>query len=377
MSEPRSEKLMSAEVLSRGLELLGTLLPKGWDLTYQPGESQADASVIRLGQTTNQIQMLVEAKSNFTPRDVDTLLGGRMNQLRSMMGNLSVLVMAPWFSPQARQKLAEAGVNYLDLAGNLRIVAEYPYVYFEREVPRDRAPSGPRATPRLAGVKAGRVVRLLADVTPPYGVIELAQAAGVTPGYMSKILEALGREALLDRARRGTVVKVDWANLLRRRAEYYSVFETNSLQRFLCPNGPGFARETLADQARLNALPRDTLLTGSYGAMLFAQIAAPGLLAAYATGEIGQWIEQAHLMPADEGANVVVLRPYDQVVLQRPARLPHLTSIIPVVGQSQLVLDCLSGTGRMPAEGEALLSWMADHLDSWRLASLAQLANST
>jgi len=32
--------------------------------------------------------------------------------------------------------------------------------------------------------------------------------------------------------------------------------------------------------------------------------------------------------------------------------------------------DCMTGNGRMPAEGEALLSWMAHHEDDWRATSL-------
>jgi hypothetical protein len=42
------------------------------------------------------------------------------------------------------------------------------------------------------------------------------------------------------------------------------------------------------------------------------------------------------------------------------------------VAPSQVVVDCLTGTGRMPAEGEALMSWMTENESSWRYASLAE-----
>ena len=33
---------------------------------------------------------------------------------------------------------------------------------------------------------------------------------------------------------------------------------------------------------------------------------------------------------------------------------------------SQVVIDCLTGNGRMPAEGEALLAWMLENEVEWR-----------
>jgi hypothetical protein len=38
---------------------------------------------------------------------------------------------------------------------------------------------------------------------------------------------------------------------------------------------------------------------------------------------------------------------------------------------SQVAVDCLTGNGRMPAEGEAIVRWMADNEDQGRLVSLA------
>jgi hypothetical protein len=36
-------------------------------------------------------------------------------------------------------------------------------------------------------------------------------------------------------------------------------------------------------------------------------------------------------------------------------------------GLAQVAADCLTGPDRMPAEGEALLEWMAAKEESWRL----------
>lgn len=72
------------------------------------------------------------------------------------------------------------------------------------------------------------------------------------------------------------------------------------------------------------------------------------------------------LLPTDRGANVVLLRPYDDVVLREVDDVDGLRVVVP----SQLALDCLAGNGRMPAEGEALLTWMGEHQAQWRRPTL-------
>jgi len=73
--------------------------------------------------------------------------------------------------------------------------------------------------------------------------------------------------------------------------------------------------------------------------------------------------------PHDEGANVILLRPFDEAVWSRLDRDDGISYVAP----SQAAADCLTGTGRMPAEGEALLAWMAQNEESWRVPSLREL----
>jgi hypothetical protein len=44
---------------------------------------------------------------------------------------------------------------------------------------------------------------------------------------------------------------------------------------------------------------------------------------------------------------------------------------------SQVAIDCLSGSGRMPSEGEALLEWMRRHEGRWRCQSIDELLTKT
>jgi hypothetical protein len=73
------------------------------------------------------------------------------------------------------------------------------------------------------------------------------------------------------------------------------------------------------------------------------------------------------LLRSEEGANVVLLSPFDDVVWEPTSFHNHLAYAAP----SQVVVDCLTGNGRMPAEGEALLAWMVDNEPSWRAENLS------
>lgn len=47
--------------------------------------------------------------------------------------------------------------------------------------------------------------------------------------------------------------------------------------------------------------------------------------------------------------------------------LPGMQGEIAYAALPQVAVDCLTGPDRMPAEGEALLEWMAANEESWRL----------
>jgi hypothetical protein len=132
-------------------------------------------------------------------------------------------------------------------------------------------------------------------------------------------------------------------------------------RRSIAPEGP---RSALARLSSLSS-PSQVAVTGSFAAGRIAPVAAPALLLAYAT-DIAATADALKLLPADEGANVILLRPYDEAVWSRLDSDDDIAFVAP----SQMVADCLTGTGRMPAEGDAVLAWMVENEDSWRAPTL-------
>jgi hypothetical protein len=356
------------EIIDAAVSWLNLALPTGWVAERSSlsvsGPNNREATtidpVITLNGSNSSATFVVEARQSVSPRDVERLMAGLSRTLRAF-ANVSVLVVAPWLSARTQELLRRDEINYVDLTGNAWIRADYPAVFI-RTVGAARNPEpAERQAARLRGPKAGRLVRALVDVRPPYGVRELAEAIGLTAGYVSRLLDALDRDALVDRSRKGEVVAVDYAQLLRRWVETYDVLKSNDARRYLAPDGP---RKALS---RLSSLPSPSqvAVTGSFAAGRIAPVAAPALLLAYAT-DVAATADALNLLPTDEAANVILLRPYDDAVWSRLDRDDDVSFVAP----SQAAADCLTGTGRMPAEGEALLAWMVDNEGSWRAPTL-------
>jgi hypothetical protein len=264
--------------------------------------------------------------------------------------------------------LEAEGMNFIDLAGNASLKLDNPAIYIRTAGATRNPERTPQGQARVRGPKAARLIRLLADVRPPYGVRELAGAAELTPGYVSRLLVALDRQALIERSRRGAVESVDVSALLRWWAESYDVFRTNRATTFIAPAGAAQALAQLATTEQ----PSQVAITGSFAAGRLAPVAAAALLVLYCA-HVSEVAATLGLLPADDGGNVVLLRPFDPVVWERATESEGLTYAAP----SQVVVDCLTGTGRMPAEGEALLAWMAANEPSWSYGSLGELEPAT
>jgi hypothetical protein len=349
------------QILELALAQVQELLPDSWTIqaigqTSGPGGNSNNMMVTVTQRGMSAPAAIVELRRSFTPQDARKLLGGSLaHRLREMTGNTPIVVIAPYLSLRTRELLSDQRVSYVDLTGDVRLEMQNLFVNIERTA---RNPS-PRATPSpgLRGASGGRLVRVLADARPPYGVTEIAKAAGVDPGYASRILEALSDEALIEREPRGKVTDADWPALLRARARHLDLLGRRSARKYVARQG---ARQALAS---LSDLRVDGLwaVTGSFAAVEIAPIAAPALLVIYAM-DPNSMAARLDLLPADEGADVVLIRPPNYGPFDRTRELNG----IEWAGLSQVVLDCLSGNGRMPAEGEALIEWMASNEPKWR-----------
>lgn len=300
--------------------------------------------------------LLVDVRVDTTPAELDATYNAALAWRIRLDVGTPILVVSPYLSPRSREVLEQAEINYLDLTGNARIDIDYPGLSVRTEGAQ-RDPT-PRRRPErgISGPAAGRVIRALADIAPPYSVNQLADLAEVSPGYCSRTLQALEREALVRRDARGTVEEVDWPAMLRRRGAAVELFDKGRTKSFIARSG---TRRTLESLATIN--DKEYAVTGSFAAARIRAVTAPVALAVY-TSEPDTLAETLNLLPADRGVDAYLMRPASPGVFDRSTMSEGIRWVAP----SQVVLDCLGGTGRMPQEGEAVLEWMVENVPEWR-----------
>ncbi|SDG38052.1 IclR helix-turn-helix domain-containing protein [Lentzea fradiae] len=365
--------ISSSELLRQALDSLRELLGPGWQVQEFPeaedgtaGDAVADSRV-QLTPPDQQrfAELLVIAQTTVTPQYADTQLRQIGTILRQARAAQSLLVISPWINAQAQQVLHKHGISYLDLTGNVSISIEHPSVRIETRgaAKSPRAPSESR-TVTLSGVRAGRVIRFLADHRPPYRASQIASATNVSLPWVSRLLGQL-EDQLLIRRRKRTIVDVKWPEILRARANTYDLLRHNSYVSAIALNGETAVLDDLAQQLQNDDALGKITVTGHYAARLVAPYATGGQLMLYV--EAGPhspdaWANRLGLMRAD-GGNVLLLRAHDDVVFDRTRTVGG----VPHVALSQLVLDSLAGPGRLPAEGEKVLDHMVEHQHEWRL----------
>jgi hypothetical protein len=202
---------------------------------------------------------------------------------------------------------------------------------------------------------AARVVRGLLDSKKPPGVRELAMRAGVDPGYVSRVLALLDREALIKRRGRGRVVKVDWVRLLRRWANDAPLASRGTQALYLEPRG------LTALESKLAKLETDYAITGTLAAMRVAPLAPPRLATVYVEDMRG-FVQELDLRPAETAGNVLLIEPNDPQVAVAPIEERGLR----YVAVSQAAAELVTGPGRGPEAAEELIAWMAENEEAWR-----------
>ncbi|MFN8555971.1 MAG: hypothetical protein U0531_00975 [Dehalococcoidia bacterium] len=267
-----------------------------------------------------------------------------------------MLAVAPYVSPSLRALLTREGIGYADATGNFHLSLDKPALFIET-MGADRDPwRDDQPLRSLRGAAAGRAVRAFCDFKPPYGIRELAERAGVPAPTLSRVAELLERDGVLQRERsRGPIVTLDWQAALRRWTQDYRFTQSNRTSNWLEPRG----LPALLDKLRKADLR--AAITGSLAAYVIAPITVPRLAALYVERAEAA-AQQLGLRRAEAGANVLLAEPCDAVAFARGFERDGL----PYTAYTQLTADLLTGPGRWPAEGEAVLEWMQANEPIWR-----------
>jgi hypothetical protein len=313
-------------------------LPPGWSAELRAGSRKEERLSLK-APNGRQATLTVISRSVLSPREIAQLL---------RHAPPTSIFTAPFLSPRTRELIAEAGASYADATGNLRIVANDPAVFVERQGAERDPDRQPRPLRSLKGAAAARVVRALCDFEPPFGVRTLAACSATPLGTVSRVVTLLEEEALLVRDEKKVVTAVDWPALIKRWVSDYSVTGSNLMSSYLEPRGLGALAPKLPRLGRY-------AVTGS----LAATGVAPARLGMIYVENAETAARALELVPAETGANVWLLEPYDDVVFERTrtqtfGAAPQALSIV-AAAPSQVVADLMTSPGRGPQEAAALI----------------------
>jgi hypothetical protein len=360
----RNKAFTETTLIRKALSDLEESLPTSWgvDVLEEPlfeqprARMRPDATITVRDPEGRSQSLIVEAKSKLDAIDADRAVE-QLRRWSATEPDVGLLIVAPFLSATARGRLVSLGVNYFDATGNARLTLDSPALFLKSSGAEKNPWPEQRTLMSLRGRVAGRAVRGLIDFQPPFGIRELATLSKTSAPSLSRVAELLEREAIVVREKsRGQITSVDWKALLERWSVDYSLTRSNNASMFLDPRGINGMLRKLKTSSGTYAV------TGSLASSRVAPIAEPRLATIYVR-DTELFASQLDLRPSDTGGNVMLLEPFDEVVFDRGPMVDEVRYAAP----SQVAVDLMTGPGRGPSEAEALLKWMAENEDTWRL----------
>jgi len=301
------------------------------------------ADVVVRGQPQT---ILVELKSSGEPRVARAAIA-QLDALRrsSRFADAYAVFIAPYISDRTSEILRDAGIGYVDLAGNCLL--SLGDVYVERSASKNPF-KDTRSRASVFAPKSSRVLRvLLEEPDREWQVQEIAEAASISIGLASRM-----KTALLDRewlTVESTGVRlIDPEAILRAWAENYD-YKINEVRSYYSLEEPAQTEE------RITAYCQEEGIGYSFSGFSGARLRSPRVrysrVTAYVESSWDRVAQSVGLKEVDSGPNTLLLKPYDDGVFYGSETLYGAQ----VASSVQLYLDLSSMTGRGEEAAEEIL----------------------
>ncbi|MBU3749479.1 MAG: hypothetical protein FGM52_03355 [Mycobacterium sp.] len=352
-----------SELVTECTALLRNRLPTDWRLDVQRpitgvAEASIDAVLAITAPSGEQVRFLVEARRLLGNRDLPRVSEQLRGAADRELIDTRTMVMSRYLAPPVRARLSDENLDFIDVTGNILVKSSRPALYV-RDQGADKDPWRTAGRPRgsLKGEPAARVVRALIAGGGPWSARALVDACGASTGATYRVLEFLQEEGLVEKV--GTNYELlDWPSLLRQWSRDYSFVRTNRTSSYIEPRG----LDALQSKAAKSEYSRYAV-TGTLAAALWAPQYADARTAMVYVDDAARAAQEWSLRPAEKGANVILAEPKYDVVFSGTTKNDAGATVVAV---EQAAVDLLSGPGRNPSEGEALISWMESNESAWR-----------
>jgi hypothetical protein len=287
--------------------------------------------------------LLAQVKNNGQPR----LARLAMYELRERLAGKSDaygIFIAPYISPDAGKICEDAGMGYLDLAGNCLLSFGTIYI-------RQTGITNPKVQKRdlrsLYSPKAERILRaLLTEPRRAWKITELAHAVDVSLGQVANIKKLLADREWLGLSDAGMFLSKP-GDLLDDWVKAYN-YRRNQIHGYYSLAGAGNAEASLVKACE--QLGISYALTSLSGAIHIAPLVRYNQAVAYIEGDLAAVAAAAQLKPVDSGSNVLLITPYDEGVFYAASPIDSAMIASPV----QVYLDVVGSRARGDEAGEAI-----------------------
>ncbi|NPV54762.1 MAG: hypothetical protein HPY71_14815 [Firmicutes bacterium] len=268
------------------------------------------------------------------------------------------LILSDYLSKEKRDECKGAGVSFIDLSGNAYISCEGIYIEregFPNKYPERRLGRGPFSD------KASLILRVaLEDRSRSWGVREVAQAADLDPGFVSRMMRELEIRGYFGKEGRKYKL-LDAKSLLEDWVSAYDYRKNEEKGYFCLADGPGEILDRLRDVGGHKGL--SYALSFQAGANLVAPHAVYNEVHIYLKDEsCREFLERRlKLREVERGANIILCYPhYKHSAFHRMHQVDGLW----VVSDLQLYLDLY----KYPLRGQE----QAEYLYKRRLKKLIE-----
>jgi hypothetical protein len=292
-------------------------------------------------------ELILEVKSLGEPRIAERAIT-QLRRLAAERPKAYPVLVAPYLSERARELLRAEGIGYIDLVGDAYL--RFGPVLVDRVGTEGRRIEK-RSLRSLFAPKATRVIRTLLS-SPKEGttITRLATGCRMSPAGVFNVIDLLETKGFVTRRQDRGIELREPERLLREWARNWSM-ERNGIERYFSfERTPQSVIAKLAETAKRRGV--EYALTGMAGASLRAPFVRFGEVWLYAGKGREQLVHDLGLRRVGEGANVVLLEPYDPGVFAGA----HEVTGGRVVSDIQLFVDLYNDPARGQEQAEELFA---------------------
>lgn len=341
--------LKEKEILSQGIALLesnlsGVPFLKNAIVENQPLLGPSYTADVIYSIPEFNYQFVLEAKSSGQPRYARDAANELLLIQKNYPDRYGVLV-APFISNEAAKICEDANIGYLDLSGNCRLV--FRNIFIEKSCQPNKF-TAKRELVSLYSPKSERILRVLLTYPyQPWRTVELAQKAKVSIGLISYVKKQLEDREWIQAGEDGFSLRQPEA-LLEEWSNNYS-YKKNEITDCYTLSSPVDLENALKNFS-INNLEITYGLTGFSAASYYAPMVRNQRSMIFISKVNDSIIEQLKLKPVNSGANVSLLKPYDDGVFWNSQEVNGVLAVSPI----QVYLDLKNYRGRGEEAADAI-----------------------